>query len=246
MLSSAGMAPEETPTGWGDDPITGFLEDARRNAFASYANLRPEYETVAAIDRIFGTFIDNLLNPSHWFSVLFLLQAHSSWRGAVHLAMAGQVSEAYALLRLTLEHALYGLYLSEVPTARETWLRRHDSTEAKDAVRSKFTVRRLQETLTRRDAETARVEQTLYEHCIDHGAHPNERALSQSLGMTQVDDRIDFKVSYLAGEPLPIRACLRTAAQVGACALSIFRLVYTERFDLLGVTEDLERVKRAL
>jgi hypothetical protein len=35
-------------------------------------------------------------------------------------------------------------------------------------------------------------------------------------------------------------------AQVGACGLRIFRLVYRERFDLLGLTEELNRVMRGL
>lgn len=236
----------DPPAGWGDDKITDFLDNARRNAFATYGNLRPEYARLAAIDSVFRKLIDSLLNTKDWFAAFFLLRAHSSFLGAAHLAMAGQAAEAYALLRLTLENALYGLYLAEFPASRETWLRRHDSAEANQKVRGEFTVRRLLDTLARRDAQEAKVEKELYDRCINYGAHPNERALTQSLRTTRGEDRVEVQVIYLTAETVMFQACLRTAAQVGVCALSIFRLVYKERFDLTGLTDELDRAKRGL
>jgi hypothetical protein len=48
-------------------------------------------------------------------------------------------------------------------------------------VKSEFTIRNLFDTLRGCDTSEARIAAELYERCIDHGAHPNERALTQSL-----------------------------------------------------------------
>ena len=89
--------------------------------------------------------------------------------------MSGQAAETYASLRLCLENGLYGLYPSQHPGSRETWLRRHDSDQAKQRVRSEFTIRNLFDSLRGLDTKEAAVAEQLYERCIDYGAHPNER-----------------------------------------------------------------------
>ena len=35
--------PEQSPPGWGADEITKFIDTARGNAYASFANLKAEY-----------------------------------------------------------------------------------------------------------------------------------------------------------------------------------------------------------
>ena len=59
-------------------------------------------------------------------------------------------------------------------------------------------------------------------------------------------DTVDFRIVYLTEEPIVFRACLKTAAQVGASVLGIFRLVFKERFDLTGLTEELNRARQGL
>src|SRR5258705_2470220 len=131
------------PGGWGADEITAFIDNARLNSFATYANLRPEYGKVAEIDVLFRKLADYLLNTKDWFAAFFLLRAHSAFLAGAHLAMSGQAAETYASLRLCLENGLYGFYLSRNPGSRETWLRRHDSEQAKKTVRGEFTIRNL-------------------------------------------------------------------------------------------------------
>jgi hypothetical protein len=234
------------PGGWGEDEITTFIDKARRNSFATYANFRPEFGKVAEIDVLFRKLVDNLLNTKDWFAAFFLLRAHSAFLAGAHLATSGQAVETYASLRLSLEHGLYGVYLSRNPGSRETWLRRHDNEQAKQRVRGEFRIRKLFATLRELDNKEATVADQLYKRRIDYGAHPNERALTVSLKRETGPEAIEFRVVYLTDDPVIFRGCLKTVAQVGASVLGMFRLVFRERYELSGLTDELNRARVGL
>jgi hypothetical protein len=236
----------DPPKGWGADDLSGFIDNTRLNSFASYANLRVEYSKLNEIDGIFRKLAENLLNTRDWFAAFFMLRAHSAFLAGSHLAMSGQVVEAYAVLRLAIENALYGIYLSKNPTSQNTWLRRHDSVEAKRRVREEFTIRRLLETLKASSERQAEIAETLYERCIDYGGHPNERALTQGLKTEANETTVNLQIIYLSADSDVLRPCLKTAAQVGVTVLEIFRLIFKERFDLIGLTEKLKQAARGL
>jgi hypothetical protein len=52
----------EPPRGWREDEITRFLDHARLNSFASYANLRPGYAKLSEVDAVFRRLLDNLFH----------------------------------------------------------------------------------------------------------------------------------------------------------------------------------------
>ncbi|HQS73969.1 MAG TPA: hypothetical protein PLU16_02085 [Gallionellaceae bacterium] len=145
-----------------------------------------------------------------------------------------------------MENALYGLYLAQNPESRETWLRRHDSDADKKKVKSEFKIGTFLELAKTVDPSEGKVAATLYERTIDYGAHPNERALMQSLQIKHEADIIEFKTTYLDGDSDQLRFLLKTLAQVGVCTLSLFRVTYRERFDILGVTASLDHIKKGL
>ena len=176
-----------------------------------------------------------------------VLRAHSSFLSALRLAVSGQIPEAYMVLRGTLENSLYGFYISTRPELREIWLRRHDDAASMHAVRQEFRVGTIFERLALANAGIGDIAKALYESTIDSGAHPNERALMQVLNMERGAGQIRFEVRYLTkGEEPAFGACLKITAQVGVCALDIFRLVFHERFQILGLTRELEILKRDL
>ena len=86
----------------------------------------------------------------------------------------------------------------------------------------------------------------IYEGYIGYGAHPNERALTQSLKTEATPDFVRLQIIYLSADPLVLRVCIKTAAQVGASVLGIFRLVFRERFDLTDLNERLSRARQGL
>jgi hypothetical protein len=88
-----------TPKDWGQGSLGEYLEDARHNTVATFANCRPQYEVHAAIDQLYCTMLDNLTQSPDFFAGFFLLRTHSSFRVGVSLSLAGQVPEAYMALR---------------------------------------------------------------------------------------------------------------------------------------------------
>ena len=234
------------PENWGRDEITKFLDNARANELATYANLPQEVERLVGIDQAYRKCVEALNNSKDWFAGFFILQTHSNFLGACRLTWSGQVSESYALLRLALENALYGLYLAKNPMSRETWLRRQDDATSKKKVKDEFKIGTLLRLAVATDPAEGTIAKTLYERTIDHGAHPNELALMQALNMKKESTAVKFSVNYLQGNALPLQLALKTSAQVGVCCLSLFRRVIPERFAILGIEHDLVQLKRGL
>ena len=236
----------DPPPKWGTDEVTQYLDTARTNAFATFANLSAEYAKLSKIDSALRILCTNLDRSENWFAGFFALRAHSSWLAAVSLAMSAQVLETFVVLRTCLESALYGLHIARNPSLREVWLRRSDSSQHKAQVLKEFQIRVLIDTLSKEDAHEAQVAKTLYDQCIDDGAHPNERGFMGNLKMEKGSDQIRFKVKYMNPEPLALALALKTTARVGVCALGIFRCVYKERFDILGISVQLPTLRQGL
>ncbi|MBH0200251.1 MAG: hypothetical protein HP497_12665 [Nitrospira sp.] len=83
----------------------------------------------------------------------------------------------------------------------------------------------------------------MYDRTIDYGAHPNEQALMQVLQLNESAEHVELKMNYLDGDSIQLRLTLKTTAQVGVCSLTLFRSVYKERFDILGVTGAIDYIK---
>jgi hypothetical protein len=235
-----------TPRNWGDDTLATFIDTARRNVFASFVNLRREYQRLSDIDAGFRLIGENLHEPQDWFVALFLLRTHSSYLGATHLALAGQLPESYMLLRGALENAVYGFYFYKTPDSHERWLRRHDSPQSRKVVEGEFRIRALLRLLRSRDEKLGTIATELYERTIDFGAHPNERALTQILKHTSNQTAHRMDLTYLSGHTSAMDLCLKSTAQVVACGLRVFAHVYPERYNLLGLTDRLPVLEAGL
>jgi len=234
------------PPGWEDDDLAKFMDTARNNAYATFANLRLEYGRLSGIDAVFRKLIDNLHHTGQWFVGFFVLRAHSTFLGAAALAISGQIPEAYVLLRSCLENCLYGFHIYQNPSCGEVWLRRHDNEQAKRKVKTEFQIKNLLNTLKAISPFECEVMQALYERTIDMGAHPNERALMQNLKMDNQEKHIHFQMTYLDADSPALRLCLKTTAQTGVSMLGVFRLIFKERFDILGLSETLTRLRQGL
>jgi hypothetical protein len=234
------------PPNWEANEISKFFDAARLNEFATFANLKGDVDRLSDIDLAYRKAIEGVNHSKDWFAGLFLLRAHSNFLAACRLTWSAQIPESYALLRSCLENALYGLYLARNPDSRETWLHREDDAAAKKKVKDEFKIGSLFTLATAVDATESAVARKLYERTIYSGAHPNELALMQMLKINKNDDHIEFKCNYLDNDSIALRAALTTTAQVGACTLSLFRVIYPERFNILGLTDLLRQVKVGL
>ncbi len=242
----------EPPPGWASDKLSEFLDTALRNAFFLFERHREVWKRLSAID---AAILKLGESRPRGFSAFFLLRSHSAFRASVRVGSSGQIPETYALLRTTLEWALYAAHVHENDERAEVWLRRHDgetpdgaptaeSEKARNRVRSEFTVRRLWEGLEQRSAPICNIAKELYDDSIDSGAHPNERALSSSM---RPESEGTFQLDYFTPEnSLALQAALRRICQVGVCCLEIFELLWPERFRLLGIDTELPQLRGGL
>ncbi len=241
------LEPLSPPPNWGADEVSNFLEIAQRNGFGSFVQLRVPFAKITEIDTLYRRFIENLNHTRDWFSAFFVLRAHSAYLAACRLTVSGQIPESYMVQRGCLENALYGFHIATRPELREIWLRRHDNEASMRAVKQEFKIGTIFNRLVLTNAKVAEVAKTLYDRTIDYGAHPNEQALMQVLHMERDADNIRLEVRYLSrGEEPAFGACFKTTAQVGVCVLDTFRLVFRERFQLLGLERELDQLKRDL
>ena len=234
------------PERWGSDPVAGFIDNARNNVFASFQKVRGLYAKIVQIDEVFRQLMDNLLNPRDLTAPFFVLKAHSSFLGAAHLSMAGQAPESFMLMRGCLEAAMYALFINRNPEAAGAWFKRHEDEAAKAACRKLFTARNVLECLNVADSSTHDLVSTLYGKTIDFGAHPNVASLITATRRTEDDERIHFQVAYLNADPEMISGGMKSTAQTGVTSLLVFKNIFPERFDLLGLSERFGSLREGL
>jgi hypothetical protein len=125
-------------------------------------------------------------------------------------------------------------------------MRRHDDAAALRQVKRDFQHVTVMETLRTRDADLHPIIVQLYERTIHFGTHPNERAIAGSMVLEKQPGRVELKQIYLHGDSLPLDHVLKTTAQIGLGSLCMLRHVFRERFEILGLRDILDRLRRQL
>ncbi len=244
------MAEQETkrplPPNWADDSLTGFIEQAFGNTLATFVNKPAEFELLCRLDQAFFRIASNLHEPQDLIAALFLMRSHSAYRAACRMAMSGQITESFPVLRSYLESSLYAIHINQNPDLGEIWIRRHDDEESMRTVKREFTVRNVKNTLAATDNRLSQIIDDLYERTIDFGAHPNERAITGSMTMTHDDGCTEIQQIYLHGDSLALDHGIKTTAQIGLGSLSIFQNIFPERFQILGISAEIDQLQRVL
>lgn len=244
-MSAASIKPP--PAGWGTDELSKFLQTAQENQWATFHNLKPAYKILARIDECFMQIAENMLNPKNMLAGLLLFRSHSAYRAGCGAAMAGQVVESFILGRGCLEYAGYGLLIHANAPLGEVWLRRHDNEAAMRAMKKEFTHGNVRSEIETRDSKLASIYDTLYQRAVDFGAHPNERGLTSSMAIEELagGDK-KFLQIYLHSNGLQLAHGLKSTAEIGLCSLHVLQWVFKERFEILGIRERLQELRKAL
>jgi len=234
------------PPGWGKDKLSQFIDGARNNQYATFANKRVACRLIQEVDDCMHRAGSNLLNPKDGLTPVFLYRCHAAFRAAAGLAMGGQVVEAHALLRNCLENAAYALFVDKVPGMAKMWLDRNESVTAKNRMKNEFQVFKMRAVIAQCDKRLAELFQHFYELCIDYGGHPNQLGVMGSLQIRESEDRTEFLQIYLHGDGVVLDATLKMLVEVGICCLFLFQhnTTFKYRFELLGVTERLKALRR--
>lgn len=234
------------PKGWGHDELSKFLDVVHWNNWATFASKPVGFGLLRQIDEAFYTIATNLHQPQHVLEPMMLLRSHSAYRAACGLVMGGQVVDAFPSLRSVLEYATYALHIHHNPGHDEVWIRRHDDSASMKACRREFTARKVMATLEAVDKPLHDAIDTLYERAIDYGGHPNERGLTSAMQMKELADGAEFLHAYVVDDGVALTHAIKTTAQVGLGALLIFRTMFKERFDILGITPILDDLSARL
>lgn len=234
------------PPGWGSDDLPRFLDLVRSNVYASFVQTPQSYQKLLDVDAAFLLICTNLTDPPDFFSPLFLLKAHSSYRAAVGLSMAGQAPEAFMVMRGCLESALYGLYVNKNEGAFETWLNRHESEEAKKAAKKEFTVANMWKCLRALDEGLQKQAATVYERTIDMGAHPNPASVATALKMSRGEQGLSFQLAYVTKEREMLTGTMKSTAQIGVTVLEVFGHALKGKYDSLGLAGRMQELRKGL
>ncbi|MBU1248233.1 MAG: hypothetical protein KKB70_06010, partial [Proteobacteria bacterium] len=227
------------PPGWGRDDLNFFFDLFRTNVYGSFHNLPEEYHCLRLVDEAYVGISRTLTDDRDWMQSLFVHKSHSIYRAGAQLAMGGQFSEVFVLLRSCLESSLCAHYLHVNEELRELWMGRHESEENRKKVRKKFQSGRLKVELTQAAPEVAVHVNALYEMCIDLGGHPNEKWLTATLREYEQDGARQFYSQYLTDDPGLMIFAMTSCARVGLATLLIYRQIFPERFQTLAVRDDL-------
>jgi hypothetical protein len=233
------MTNSAIPEGWGQGSLSAFIDLANRNTYGTFVHYKDWFERLQQIDATFNKFSANLFNVPVFYEPFLFVRSHSSYRAAIRLATSGQVPEALSLLRGCIEYALYGFYLNKFPAAIKTWAERDDSDAGRKKARKELTFAKLLSELDKSSITTGKATRHLYDLTIDAGAHPNRKTITLAMKRQETDELISFDLAQLNDDPTMLIMALKTCAQVGICSLKIFKLVFPERFDLLGISDDI-------
>lgn len=154
-------------------------------------------------------------------------------------------TDIYPTLRSILETAGYALLIYDTPELAKVWLERHTSEKELADVKAKFTVGAVKRAVKAKDAGLLTIFEKLYETTIDMGAHPNERSLTGSMTLTEDEKQKIFNVEYIQGNSLGVKVAMKTAAQVGLCALYMFQHMMKERFEILGLRDAMQKLRNS-
>ena len=219
----------ESPPGWGGDALSQFVDAARVQAYQAVADHPEHYEALAEVDGVFRTAIEQLGGDSEQLAGAMFMRSHGRYLGAASLALSGLAAEAYTLLNRSLVAALQGVFVAGNAERQKLWINRNNDDASRKEMQAEFKSANLRRHFRQTDPSTAMVCETLLRRTSDHGDHPNTYA--DPFRRPEGDHR-HFNVTdeYFVHGGEVQRYCLRTAAQVGICVLSMFFYVFGDRY----------------
>jgi hypothetical protein len=108
------------------------------------------------------------------------------------MALAGQVVEVFAVLRLVLEYAGYCALTNENPALQGVFVLRHAGEGEVAAQRKEFKIGAVRQTLERLAPALLKTYDVLYQRTIDFGGHPNPHAIFSGMDWHIADGQIEL------------------------------------------------------
>jgi hypothetical protein len=220
-----------------------FFDTLRSAQQANRANFPEWYDILEWIDRCFVRVGENLINPKPVLTANLLLRCQYAFKTAAGMALAGQVVETFVMQRSVLEYAGYCLVIFEDPSLEGVFLLRHANAETMETHKDKFTIGAAKRAVRRRDGKLADIFLEDYERSINFGGHPNPHAALSAMLPDEREGLNRSTVYAISPEPKVVVHALKCAAQVGLTALCVLQHAFKEKFELLGIREEIDALK---
>ncbi len=237
---------QEPPPGWGSDPVSEFINRANQNTYATYARNKGYYNRLRLINDIYLELLQHWANDEDILTSLFFLRTHASYLGAIRFSLSCQVPEAFLVMRGCLENALFGIYVYDNIPRQQVWIDRDKSASSRKKVQDEFRISNIFHFLERMDPKTCSIARELYDCTIDNGAHPNRKAVLAGVRLRKEGKAMHLDMQCITDDNVYSRLGLKRNMQVGLCSLMIFRNVYMQRYDLLGLTKKIDKLMQRL
>jgi hypothetical protein len=137
------------------------------------------------VNGCFVTAQQALVDPKPVLTGVLCLRSQYSYQAAASTRLAGQLGEAFAMMRLCLEHAGYALAIFAEPTGDSTrtreqiFLYRHLDDASMKAQKREFKIINIRPIIAHFDSLLGKIFQKFYNKTIDRGAHPEHRRCRQ-------------------------------------------------------------------
>jgi hypothetical protein len=235
--------PEDIPA-WGEDPLSSqFFAQAQFNERAASLNYPDFYRLLQEVNATFEAAnhaVEKDGNEVLLLPRLFVVRTRAAILGASRLAMAGEIPEAFPILRLAIELAWYALHIAkdpDPPNRATIWLKRGDSKGATSACKNEFKIANVRATHDALNSYHAAHMHFLYENTIELGAHPNQLGLFTAIGSDDESSQVTYQVGILYPLEFPLLAALGTAFAIAHDVLRVFALIFPERFAIMGLDQ---------
>jgi len=244
MKPANSISPEaERAHVWGADPLSRFLDAAHANARHAFADDRERYDSLVEVDALYRLLLENLGDSPEQLSGALLMRAHGLFLGAVSLALSGLVAEAYVLLNRSLKASLQGVYVAADPTRQQLWVGRNNDGASRKLKQAEFKTEKMRRRLEQFDPATAAICEKLLRRTMDHSDHPNTYADPFGKPLSG-QPRFDVAQEYFVEGGEVQKFCLRSAAQVGICCLSMFFYVFPDRYRDTDIPDRLTNLRQ--
>lgn len=218
------------------DDLAAFFDAVRQNQSANFGKYPDHVERLSTIDRVFRMVATNWTDAPDILSATLFARSHGAFRAATGAAMAGQMFETSGLVRSCIEQAGYAALMTHKPEIAEVWEARNDDEASLRATRNAFKQTNVREAISLLDPTASAAYQTLYDDCIDWGAHPNIRGVAANMILEKTGPATrKLRIVHLHSDGPQVVWALCAAARGGQCALRIFELVMPTRFREVGI-----------
>ena len=103
--------------------------------------------------------------------------------------------------------------------------------------------------LEQKDQELGEIAKKIYDQTISYGAHPNVHGTlgNTSWSTEKKENGTDTHIvsHYMNCGSDAFNFALKMTCQSGLCVLLIFKIIFSERFNILGASDEIEKLKKA-